>query len=458
MKRIVLAVMGLTLAGGGRAGDIRPFPFSGELRPPPACASEVGGFILNHAVFASTDNPETGLRLFDQDNSETPLWIRKKTATRVETQDRPFPAEIVSLKEAADNRIEILVKRDTNSPAPRVVRLYSPLRNFEKQVTVRGSPDGKQWEVLATNAPIYDYSRYLDVRNDRVPVTPRDYAYYQIDIANITETRDSPLTEIKKHSRADREFARTETTVAHKEVMRLDRISFVALKEVLITGTADTRWSAVTNWSVTEDAGRKQSILTFATSRQPLAEIEIEIADANFSRAVTVSSADSASKTAWTARAAATISRIRAGRVQAQQLVIPLPAECRARHYRLAIANQDNPALTVTGIRLRENLYEGLFFPKAGRLYRVFMGALGLRAPSYDVAAVLRAVPAGANDLWTLGAPAANPAFKAGLSFAWLGGKKLFIIAVLAMVAVLAWVIVRSAGKIDRLARDKADE
>jgi len=454
MKRVCTMVFGLTLAGGLWAGDVRPFPFFEELQSPVVCSNEVGGFVLNDAVYATTDNPDTGLRLFDQDNNETPLWIRKKTATRIEVQDRPFPAEIVSLKEGADNRIEILVKRDTNSPLPGVMRFHTPLRNFEKQVTVKGSPDGNQWETLASNTPIYDYSRYLDVRNDRVPVILRGYRFYKINIANITETKDSPLTAIMKHTREGREFAKTETTVARKEVMRLDRISFVVLKKALVTGAADLRESSVTNWCVAEDAKRKQTILTFTTSRQPLAAIELDIADANFSRSITAFGADSDSTMAWVERAVATISRIHAGKVQEQHLIISLPTECRARHYRLVIANQDNPALTITGIRLRENLYEGLFFPKEGRLYRVFMGGRDMRAPSYDVATVLQAVPAGANDVWTLGAKTANPAFKTGFSTAWLRGNKLFVIAVLAMVAVLAWVIVRSVGKIDRLERE----
>lgn len=457
MKRICLSIVGLALAGGLQAGPpqgIKPFPFFGSLPPPPVRSNEVGGFILNDAVYETTDNPDTGLRIFDQDNNETPFWIRKKTATKIVVQDHPFPAEIVSLKEGADNRIEILVKRDTNSPPPGVVRLHTPLRNFEKQVTIEGSLDGNQWETLAANAPIYDYSRYLDVSNDRVPVIPRGYGYYKIAIANITETKDSPLTEIMKHTRAGRELAKTETTVARKEVLRLDRISFVALQETLVTGECAVRESPVTNWFVAEDARHKQTILTFATARQPLTAIELDCADANFSRSLTVFSADGGSRTAWVERAAATISRIQAGKVQQQQQIISLPSECRARHYRLAIDNQDNPALTITGIRLRENLYEGLFFPKEGRSYRVFMGGRDLRAPSYDVATVLQAVPAGANDVWTLGAKTANPAFKAGFSAAWMSGKKLFVIAVLIMVAVLAWVIVRAAGKIDRLERE----
>jgi len=350
--------------------------------------------------------------------------------------------------------IEILVKRNTNSPLPGVVRFHTQLRNFEKQVTIKGSSDGNQWETLASNTPIYDYSRYLDVRNDRVSVIPRGYPYYKIDIANITETRDSPLTEIMKHIRGDKEVARTETTDSHKEVMRLDRISFVVLKEALVTGAADIRQSAVTNWCVAEDAKRKQTILTFTTARQPLAAIELDIADANFSRSITVFGADNDSKMALVERGVATISRIRAGKVQEQHLIIALPTECRARHYRLVIANQDNPALTITGIRLRENLYEGLFFPKDGRSYRLFMGGRDLRAPSYDVATVLQAVPAGANDVWTLGAKTANPAFKAGFSVSWVSGNKLFVMSVLAMVAVLAWVIVRSVAKIDRMEQE----
>jgi hypothetical protein len=110
--------------------------------------------------------------------------------------------------------------------------------------------------------------------------------------------------------------------------------------------------------------------------------------------------------------------------------------------------------LTVTAIRLRENLYEGLFFPKAERSYRVFFGGRDLRAPAYDVGAILQTIPAEAADAWSLGAASANPVFKTGNRSPWFNSKKLFSIAIVAMIIVLAWAIVRSVGKIDRLGQE----
>lgn len=455
MKRIWLfSIVGLALAGGLRAGDLTVFPFFQELSPPALSSNQVGAFVLDHAVYDATVELSSGLRIFDQDGNEVPCWVRKKTATRTVQQERPFPAEIITLKESADNRIEILAKRDTNNPPPDIIKFDTQGRNFEKQVTVEGSADGVYWETLTSNAPIYDYSRYLDVRNDRVSVTSRNYEHYKIEIANIAETRDSPLTEIKKHSREDRELDRTETKVWHREALRLERITFVALKELFLTGATDTRESAVTNWSLQQDTRQKQTMLTFSTACQPVSAIELDVADPNFSRALTVFGAESGTKTSWVEKAAGKINRIRAGRVQQEHLVMALPAESRERHYRLAIANQDNPPLTIKGIRLRENLYEVLFFTKADRRYRVFFGGKNQRTPSYDVATVLQAVPAGSADAWLPNEPKANPVFQQGYSLAWLSSKRLLVAAVIVMVAVLGWVIVRATGKLDQLERE----
>jgi len=103
---------------------------------------------------------------------------------------------------------------------------------------------------------------------------------------------------------------------------------------------------------------------------------------------------------------------------------------------------------------VRENLYEILFFPKPGCGYRLYYGASGIKAPSYDTETVLSAIQPGIALAWAMGNEQNNPEFKPDRRQPWLNSKFLLIAAIIIMVGVLVWAMVRITKKVEVIGRD----
>jgi hypothetical protein len=446
MKNKLLIFFLLLIAGGLNAADLRPFPFCRELQPP-AAAGELAGVTLDRPIYAAAASLPANLRIGDQDNREIPFQLRVKAPAKATLREIPLPAEVLSFRELPDNRVEIIAGCPDRPASLAGLRIHSPKRNFEKQVTVFASPDREKWQLLAEAVPVFDYSRFIDVRNDRITFAPGNYRYFKIEVANITETNDSPLTEIIRKRSGKTEIETTEINSIRKEPFRMDRLDILEQQETFLPGEIETREDAVGEWTTADDAERHLTVLTFAGYREPITELILATQESNFSRPVTVAGADSP-KGPWTDLAAGRISRIDAGKVHQQALTIPLNGERRYRHFRLSIENQDNPPLTITGIRARQNLYEVIFFPKPGDRYRLYYGGSNAPLPVYDIETVLQALPPGAAPAWTMGAEQPNPEFKPGAPPPAYDGKKLLIAAIVIMVGVLAGALIWITKKI----------
>jgi hypothetical protein len=443
---LLLTCAGLSLA----APAPEDFPVVRPLTPPAALHSEIGAFVPDDSLWDALDDRCANLRLFDAAGRETPFLIRRRIPTRTLDQLVPFPSPLTiqSLKELDDNRIELRVTRDPRHPRPAALEFESHLRNFEKLVTVSGSRDGEHWTLLADREPIYDYSRYADVRRDRVSLAAGDYTTYRIEVSNITEKKDSPLVEIIRQTRGNGAASEVEATSFRREPFRMNRLTFYEVRQVLTAGTLETATFRAGDMTVTRSDTSRETVIVFTTRRQPVSAIMLLTDDANFSREVTLEGKTEAAPVTWQRITGDRITRIRIGRISEEHLTVVCPDETRYRTYRLRIHDQDNPPLAVTGVEARQNLHEVLFFPKTGQTYRVCAGGEGIALPQYDVATVLARAPAGSADLWHLEAGACAPGPVTGRSWQTYGRKAL-IGALVLMTAILLVVVVRLARHVD---------
>lgn len=426
------------------------FPFSRPLSAPATAHSEIGAVVPDGEWYAAVDDQMANVRLFDTSNGETPFLVRRKVPVRTVDQWVPFPAPLTiqSLREQPDNRLELIVTRDPQLPRPAALEFASNVRNFEKLVTVEGSRDGEHWTELAREKPLYDYSRYADVRRHRIPLADGDDTTYRIKISNITEKKDSPLVEIIRQTRGQQASNEIEATSFRKEPFRIDRLTFLERRQRVDTGAGETEDFAVGTWSVAQDARMKETLITFTVQREPLCALTLLTDEANFSRQAVLEGRASEAPETWRPVATDRLSRIRIGKFQEEHLVMVLPAEPRYRTYRLTLHNQDNPPLTVKGLRVRRTLHEILFFPKSGQSYRLCWGGEDVAVPQYDVGSVLAGVPAGSADLWSQGTVERAPGQVTGRSWACYS-KKAMVWALVVMVGILLAVVFRMAGKIE---------
>ncbi len=439
-------VCALTLHAAVAPGQ---FTLQRRLDPPAAPRNEVGRFYLDAAVFSVADESLANLRLFDDTGAETPFVVRRSVPVRQVVRRVPFPAPspVTAFRELSGNRVELTVARDARSPQAAEIRLESGVRNFEKLVSVYGSTDGQTWAPLAKDEAIYDYTRFVDVRKDAIPVTPGPYTLYRIELGNIVERKDSPLVQIVRQTRGG--DSETETSSFLREPFRIERVLFVEQREETVAEqlAVETAEFDADGPSVVTDTRERRTVATFDAGGRPVTRLTLRTEDENFSRAARVEGCRVDTPDAWQELASGRLTRIRAGRIRQDALSLDIP-ETRCRRLRLTIDNEDNPPIAIAGIRLSEIRYEALFFPKAGRHYALAAGGRGFDVPRYDTAAVLQPVPSGSADLWTLAAATPVPPAPAP-RWTWPTGRTVLVAVLVLMATVLAIVIARLARRVD---------
>ena len=217
-SRVLMALLFMVAALGitnvtATPADIGRFPAMRAIETTTNTSAGIALFQMDEDIFAKTDNNYPNMRIFDSRGNEIPFLVRVAKHTKSVVTEHAVPMATISFEKQPDNRIEIVLECKSNDVSPSVVVVMTSQKNYEKQVTVSGSKDCAVWEVLSLNSPIFDYSRYIDLRNDRIEMKPSSYRFYKVEIGNFSESYKSPLVSmvreksegvITKETRAER--------------------------------------------------------------------------------------------------------------------------------------------------------------------------------------------------------------------------------------------------------------
>jgi len=435
------------------ATDARIFPYQKEVRMPPEAFKKVAIFRLDEEIFAATVPGYSNMRVFDEKGNERPFVVRTAETVKAETVESSFVLETVGFEKLADNRIELVYKVKENDVDRQFVALVfnTSLKNYEKQVSVSGSNDCSSWEVLALNQPIFDYSKYIDLRNCRVAIKQGKYSYYRITVSNITETQQSPLIGVVREKRNGSVVSESERSSFSREDFRIDRIDFVERKETLVKNRILKRAYPVTGVCVSDNAKEKTTIITFEAGWVPLTGLKIVTSSSNFSRSVMVEAPekDETGREVWNCLASSAISRIDTGGFKQENVNIGLNRSCRYGRYRITISNQDSLSLNVSGVEAEGEIHEAVFFPEQSKFFRVVYGAASLDAPRYDISEVLARVDGADADVWQTGSQKGNSDYNPSAGRRIIEGRRLLVVAVLLMICALVWIIYRTMKSVD---------
>jgi len=430
------------------------FPMLKNLTAPTNATQKIAAFTIDEEVFNATDDNYWNMRVFDNRDRETPFLVRVAVKTRQVVTEKQVHMMAISLDQLSSNRIEIIVENRNAEATPSAVVIVTRQKNYEKQVTVSGSNDRVVWEILALNVPIFDYSRYMDLSNTKVEMNISRYRYYQVEIANFAELRQSPLSSIVREKRGGEIAKETEQSTLITEDFRIDEVKFLERKESMAEGEKILRQYAVHNLMVTKDLKNQDTIVTIDAEREPLTSLTVFARDANFSRAVEVygsNGKETAQKGGqrpredeWEHITSSVVSMFVSGTFVQERKTIELCRTCRYRHYKIVVHNMDNPPLAVYGMKAEGEIHEALFFYDAAWKYRLLYGSRDIDAPRYDIAAVLENKTAGTDaDVFSLSRGFPNPKMdqKKAESRPVVSDRALITGAVLLMVATLLWLI-----------------
>lgn len=342
---------------------------------------------LDSDVYAATQIGLADVRVQDASGKAIPFVIRKSRTVKSQTVHRhTWTARLFKVRPLADNGLEITLTLDKDDPAPNGLRLISELKNFEQRVRVLTSVDGENWEPAGNEAIIFDYSRYMDFRNDQVPFPSTTRKHVRVIIDDVTSDQQSELLELTRRLRGAKETERTERITIDRRPFRINRIEF--WQDVPAEGDGKQVYLAA-GFKVVEDSKTRQTIVQIETHREPLTQIAIETSSRNFSRNCVVEVPEkewAGGKVLW-ASGSATLSRLDFKSLKREDLSVPFP-EMRYDKYRLVIDNRDSEPLKITGVKLEGNVYEVNFLSATNQPYQLLYGNPDAQAPQYDTAAI----------------------------------------------------------------------
>ena len=415
---------------------------------------EILSVVLDGEIYAATADGLPDLRILDQSGAEVPYQLQQDTERKVERVRRATPSSVVSLKEQGE-AIEIHTRLDKDARTAEGLSLVTQLNDFERTVHVSGSKDGQEWTPLGDGV-IFDYSRYLDLRNHDVPLTPNEYREFRITVENVTDEKESPYYALSRSFRQGDETKRTEATSVERRALRIDRIGFWYEVEQEQQRKAKTAAYPVVDYQRSESPKTQQTVLSVRTRREPITGFVLEAANRNFSRAVTVQvPVVRGTKTEWREVARKTLIKLDFHTLQRAELTIEFP-EQRKENFRILIENQDNPSLDVTGVRAIGNVYRAAFLNEPGKTYRLFYGSETAKPPRYDASTVLALLGKDYQPTpVVLGAQKTNTEFDASSDFTfaqWLKHPLVLAVAVTLMVVVLGWGLFHASRRLEQTA------
>ena len=391
---------------------------------------------------------------------KSPICWRRQPPSRYETKRATCPSEVVSLDEKDDGSIEIHLRLDKNARAAAGLTLSTPLKDFERRITVSGSADGDAWQSLVADGLLFDYSRYMDVTSREISLPKNGHRQFKILIQDVTDEQQSSLTKLTRRISDGRETERSETTTVRRRPFRMDRIEFWSERSVKQHGGDRKLAYPIVEFERTDDEKEKRTVIALTTQREPLTSFTLETKSRNFSRqAVVEVPVERGVRTDWEEIGRATISVIEIGEFNREHLEIKFP-ERRHQKYRIRIENQDNPPLAITNVKAEGNVYRAVFFAPETETCRVYYGSESAQQPSYDTAAVLSRPSKDyrATEM-RLGVEVANPAFGEPPGRAvrkLLGNRALLGAAICLVVVVLTWILFRAGRRIDQIGGNEA--
>lgn len=343
---------------------------------------------LTSDVFEYAQADGADLRVVDDAGREVPHLLERRTRTEPRTVREACAAQLLSLDEGADNRLEIDYQLAADAAAPTGLTLVTPLKDFERLVSVSGSDDGNVWTLLAHEAPIFDFSRFMDVARSDVSLPANRFRRFRLVIRNVTDQARSPWAQLTRELGADGQ-ARTVTEALSVEnrPLRIDRVDFWRTVTREDRGAPESTDYQPQAFSVNREPGR--TLLEVTMRREPLTAFTLVTPSRNFSRPVTVEvGVQEGVQTRWREVGRGTWTNLDFRDLRRQELRVSFP-EQRATRYRITVADGDSPPLEVRGVRAEGHAYHLAFLAFPARPYRLFYGAPAARAPVYDQVTVL---------------------------------------------------------------------
>ena len=445
--RVVMALALVAPALALAALTVETFHWSRPLEGATVTQTTVVAAPFDAAVFASTTDDFRDLRVLADNGAEIPRAVEKLRAVRQHSVQSAVSSKLVAIKELPDNRIEAEFELTSTNAVADGFSISTIQRDFQHNVKVEGSSDGVAWTTLVAEAPLLDYTRYMDLRHLDVKLPASACRRFKLTIGNVTDEQAQPFTHLMQQTGGRDGHMEQRSTDLRKQTFRVERVNF--WRDEIVEGAAEEArcdWP-LKDFAVERDAKEHATLITIPTGLLPLNRLTLEFAEQNFSRNVELQiPAIRNGVESWSSLASGRLLHIALPGFSKRELEFNF-AEVRVERVRLVVHDGDNPPLTLKAVTGSGPVWRALLLAEPGRTYRLLYGAEQLTPPNYDLDSVLAFARRGLTPVeWKLGAPVENKTYKpTATPFAFLDNTWLFGGAIALMLLVLGAVLFRTA-------------
>ena len=253
--------------------------------------------------------------------------------------------------------------------------------NFQRDIVVEGSEDGKNWRLLDDGGEIFDFTiaeRGFTTRDTRVRYPSSTARYLRVRIVD----GDLPPLDVRG------------AVVFFAQQIQPRQTEYPIDILLRVEDIADQS---------------TQLVLDLGSGGFPTNGISLTTPQENFSRRVNLEG--SHDNQLWRLlRSSGNLYVFNTPKFVGSQLTISYP-ESRFRYFRLTVFNEDDPPLPVTGARASGFLRKLIFFGDPGLSYQLYYGNADAESPSYELEQVSPYLVTEDLPVAGLGAQTANPLF-----------------------------------------------
>lgn len=403
---------------------------------PAGGAGEVGRLRFDSELYDAVGDLKAELRFYDAGEREVPFRVRKAVTEpeRRNTFDE-VPSRIIALDQQGNTGI--FTVENPSGAAIGMLRVDTADRDFDKTLTVEAGDDGKNWRRVAGPQPFYDYSSRGPLRNVRIGFPAVKARYFRVLIGSYVENEPLPSSRVITGSGEPR----TERIWMERR-LKVDAVALLKPVEGTVHAGKEELFAYVLEPQGERREENGWTVLTFRSSREPLAELEIRSSTPDYVREAVVFGSTDGRK--FVRLAAAPLFRLRFDPAQPDSAPVKL-AETRYPFYRVEIRNDDNRPLEDITVQARGPGYFAEFLTRDRPAELRYGGDVPV--PKYDLPAVLDRMQNPAVQEWKAGPGKANPEFRAGRInlYRWLPGAALVILG-----TVLCWALWRGIKTIEQ--------
>jgi hypothetical protein len=340
-----------------------------------ATNGEIAKFTLDADVFASANENMSDIRIISNTGREAAY---KLSVAQGSEQTAYVPVKITNNSYSENKTSSAVMETEEGSVVNRLHIITSD-KNFQRNVKIYGSDDGKAWSEILDNGYIYDYTDMkggFHSQGTSLSFPDSTFKFLKVEIEG------DGATPIK--------ILGVETTRYKKESAR----------EV----------SRTPAFTVSDNSAKKETsvILNFGQRGIPVNKVNLESESINFNRTVSVYSGNA--KDSWNYLGNEYIFRYRTERIASEKLTLEFP-EIIDRYVKIVIQNKDNEPIKITGAKAFATYREMLFQTMAGETYKLYYGSKNAKTPEYDFDAYLQYLDVTKAETVTIGAQKNNENF-----------------------------------------------